>query len=120
MNNAHRLELDEGERQVVLLALAHLSVERPGWDHMLNEIASRIDNVVEGRAKMYDEFRELRLGDRRCEQIIDGKQCHSVAGYRYTWPGQEEAFICDEHVRKLRSVAAALGLPLQIRTIGGR
>ncbi len=53
------LPLEEGERQVVLLALARLSVERPGWDYMLNRIARRIDNTEAGRAKLYDGFREL-------------------------------------------------------------
>lgn len=59
MKTKHTLELEEGERQAVLLALAHLSVDRPGWDDMLNRLAVRIDNIREGRAVMYDEFREL-------------------------------------------------------------
>lgn len=54
-----QVELDEGERQAVLFAIAKLSIERPGWDDMLNRIAVRMDNVEDGRAKMYDEFREL-------------------------------------------------------------
>jgi hypothetical protein len=54
------LELEEEERQVVLLALATLAVERPGWDDMLNRVALRIDNAVNERAQMYDEFRRLR------------------------------------------------------------
>jgi hypothetical protein len=53
------LELDEGERQMVLMALAHLGVERPGWDDALNRIAVKIDNQNEGRAVMYDEFQRL-------------------------------------------------------------
>lgn len=55
------LELDEGERQLVLLALARLSVERPGWDDALNRIALRMDNPENGRAQMYDDFRKLNL-----------------------------------------------------------
>jgi hypothetical protein len=56
----HRLELDEGDRQLVLMALAHLSVERPGWDDALQRIAIRIDNTnPDGRPRMYDEFRLL-------------------------------------------------------------
>lgn len=63
------LELPEEDRQMVLLALAVLSLESPGFDHALNEIAKRIDNVekrvdsVEGdrdRALTYDAFRETR------------------------------------------------------------
>ena len=51
------LQLEEGERQALLLALGHLSAARPGWDDMLNRIAVRIDNVKDGRAVMFDEFR---------------------------------------------------------------
>lgn len=53
------LELSEEERQVVILALSRLSIERPGWDFMLNGIACKIDNVSEERAVMYDQFRKL-------------------------------------------------------------
>jgi hypothetical protein len=51
--------ISEEERQATLLALAHLSVERPGWDSFLNQIACRLDNVKDKRAQMYDEFRQL-------------------------------------------------------------
>jgi hypothetical protein len=54
------LELDEAERQMLLLALAHLSVERPGWDDALNRIACKIDNITDGRAVLYEEFASLR------------------------------------------------------------
>jgi hypothetical protein len=54
------LNLSEGERQALLLALGHLAVERPGWDDMLARIAVRIDNHTEaGRPDLYDKFREL-------------------------------------------------------------
>ncbi len=55
----YALELDEGDRQMVVLALAHLSVERPGWDHALNLLALQIDNQSEGRGVMFDELRKL-------------------------------------------------------------
>ncbi len=42
------------------------------------------------------------------------KQCEATAAYRYTWPGRDESFICDEHSSKLRAVANAMGLPLQL------
>lgn len=59
----HTLPLDEADRQLVLLALAHLSVERPGWDHALNRIALRIDNDKgDARAELYDAFRATRGG----------------------------------------------------------
>lgn len=63
----------------------------------------------------------IDVGLKRCGQMtpptagmIDNEQCPCVASYRYTWPGRDEAFVCGEHVQKLRSVAAAMGLPLQI------
>lgn len=46
----------------------------------------------------------------KCNQ----QSCEVPAAYRFTWPGRDEAGICAEHVGKLRSVADALGLPLQI------
>jgi hypothetical protein len=30
---------------MILLALAHLAVERPGWEHILSETAKKMDNV---------------------------------------------------------------------------
>lgn len=56
------MKLDEGERQLLLMALAHLAVERPGWDDALNRLALKADDERAGnRAAMYDEFRRLRV-----------------------------------------------------------
>lgn len=56
----HTIEIDEGQRQSILLALAELSIGRPGWVHMLNEIALKMDNTTpEGNAEMFEEFRQL-------------------------------------------------------------
>ncbi len=45
--------------------------------------------------------------------------CNEPAAYRFTWPGQDEAGICEVHAVKLRAIAAAIGLPLQlIRLVG--
>ncbi len=55
-----KLELEEGDRQLVLLALAVLSLRSPGFDDALNRIAVHIDNVSNGRAQIYDKFRETR------------------------------------------------------------
>ncbi len=59
------VEFSEEERQSVLLALAKLSIERPGWDHLLNTIACKMDNVENGRSKMYDSFRQLHQPEPR-------------------------------------------------------
>ena len=40
--------------------------------------------------------------------------CNKDAAYRYTWPGRNEAYICEEHSNMLRAVAGATGLPLQL------
>lgn len=45
---------EEEERQLLLLAIAELSLERPGWDDTLGRIA---DNF-HGR-KMFDEFKRV-------------------------------------------------------------
>lgn len=56
------LALDEEERQAVLLALAHLAVERPGWDDMLRKIAGRIDAPG---TPMYLSFKEIKADPER-------------------------------------------------------
>lgn len=40
--------------------------------------------------------------------------CGKAAAYRYTWPGRDESLICEEHSGKLRAVATAMGLHLQL------
>lgn len=40
--------------------------------------------------------------------------CGEYAVYRYTWPGRDEALICEVHSKMLRGVANAMGLPLQL------
>lgn len=58
---------------------------------------------------------QIDIGLKRCGQTLSGgEQCPCAASYRYTWPGRDEAFICGECVKRLRGVAAAMGLPLQI------
>jgi hypothetical protein len=40
--------------------------------------------------------------------------CENDGAYRFTWPGRDESCICAEHAPKLQSVAAAMGLHLQL------
>lgn len=40
--------------------------------------------------------------------------CDLPATFRFTWPGRDEAGICHAHAPKLRGVAEALGLHLQL------
>lgn len=46
----------------------------------------------------------------KCNQV----SCEEPGAYRFTWPGLDEATICEKHVAKLRGVAAAMGLYLQV------
>jgi hypothetical protein len=46
------LSFDEGQRQLSLLALAHLALLRPGFEYALGELAE----VFHGR-EMYEEFK---------------------------------------------------------------
>lgn len=77
---------------------------------------------------------KIAIGLNRCCQVLVAGQCPCVATHRYTWPGRDEAFVCKEHADMVRTVAAAMGLTLQLieldlpelelpdenRTIGGR
>ncbi len=46
----------------------------------------------------------------KCNQ----QNCDNPAGFRFTWPGQDEAGICMVHLPKLVGVAKAMGFPLQV------
>jgi len=81
MKMEHHVTLDESQRQLVLMALAWLSLQRQGFDYALNEIALKLDNayvasnreaIPDGsrRAKLYDEFRAPRLEE--LLQTIEG------------------------------------------------
>ena len=53
------ITIQEEERQLILMALAMLSMTRPGFDDALNRIALKIDNRRGGRGEMFDLFREI-------------------------------------------------------------
>jgi len=42
------------------------------------------------------------------------KKCSNKAEFRYTWPGKDEAFICQEHAFKMRRIVEAMGMYVQI------
>lgn len=46
------IEVSEGERQVIVLALADLALSRPGWNPMLSELAARFAGVA-----MFEHFK---------------------------------------------------------------
>lgn len=45
-----------------------------------------------------------------CSQTL----CNAQAAYLFTWPGKPQAGICEQHVHKLRAVAEAMSLYLEV------
>jgi len=43
-----------------------------------------------------------------------GTKCQTLADFMFSWPGQAPSFICNEHVPKLRAVANAMGMKIEI------
>ena len=46
-------------------------------------------------------------------------KCKNLAKYRFTWPGDTEALICEEHAGQLRAVAKAIGTYIQVIPLSG-
>lgn len=68
-----KIEIEEGERQMILLALAELALERPGWDWTIGETAEKF-----GGREMLAEFK--RCNADRIEGVVArvrklAKQC---------------------------------------------
>lgn len=49
------VKLEEGQRQMMLMAIADLSLRNPGWDWTLGKLATTLQGY-----DMYNNFRELR------------------------------------------------------------
>ena len=91
MKESHTFTINEGNRQATLLALAHLAIERPGWELMLSEIAKKF-----GGLEMYLQFKRYGVPimditwtchickEERPDQFISVRQ-HDVSG-RYELP----------------------------------
>ena len=50
-----KLELTEDKRQALILAVAHLAIERPGWDDYLSRIAKDLGDEA---LDMYERFKQ--------------------------------------------------------------
>lgn len=58
-NQITQVSLYEGQRQMIIIALAELSIDRPGWTNALEEIAMLMDNKDEnGYAEMFEKLRQ--------------------------------------------------------------
>ncbi len=54
------VEFEEDQRQAVILALAHLAVERPGWFYYMTSIALKLDESKDGVPVMFNELYQMR------------------------------------------------------------
>jgi hypothetical protein len=59
------VRLDESQRQTTLLALAHLAVERPGWDVSIREIVRALVGT-----ETYEHIKTLRLEEQAATRRI--------------------------------------------------
>lgn len=46
--------------------------------------------------------------------ICNQKGCEEPGAYRFIWPGNDEATVCEGHAPKLRAVASVLGFYLHM------
>lgn len=49
----------------------------------------------------------------KCNQ----EKCQNESAFKFTWPGKDEAQICADCMPKLKAVANAIGMYLQIRPL---
>lgn len=59
-----KFEIEEGQRQMILLAIAELALSRPGWDWTLGETAK-----VFGGEEMFAEFKRLNADRVKAKRI---------------------------------------------------
>lgn len=58
------MNFEEGDRQMMLLAIAELALSRPGWDDALSEIAKQLQGE-----EMFGEFKRLNADRVKAERI---------------------------------------------------
>ncbi len=58
------IDLEEGNRQMILLAIAELALSRPGWDWTLGELAKQLDGE-----QMFTEFKRLNADRVKVERM---------------------------------------------------
>ena len=70
----YMVTIDEEQRQLILMALAHLAVERPGLDDALERIAMQTDDVGPDLGPaMYRQFKRLHAPPKRAPPKRDGR-----------------------------------------------
>lgn len=58
------IEINEEQRQMTILALAHLALERPGWDHTLRRLAEKLDPSL----GMYRDYKTFGASEVKWEE----------------------------------------------------
>ncbi len=86
------IELAVADRDAVLLALAWLSLDRPGWFEYLRGMAAKVGGDVVGRAA-FDEFRRLNA-DRTTMAIVERKRCDLLASATFGDADVRGAVMC--------------------------
>lgn len=60
------MRLGESDRYLITLALAHLAVERPGWDDALGRIADSFGGI-----ETFETFKRLRRFDETVGGVVE-------------------------------------------------
>ena len=111
----HTVILEEGQRQATLLALAHLAVERPGWNHLLTEIAAMMDNMKpDGDLQMFTLFKQTcdrKAEAERTATPLAAGFCRGLAtGERFPFEPHELAIL--KHAAKILAKVAGVSFDL--------
>lgn len=65
-----KYEIEEGDRQMILLAIAELALSRPGWDWTLGRLAELLSTsatAADGRL-MFEEFKRCNADRVKAER----------------------------------------------------
>lgn len=66
--NSVEVKIEEGDRQMILLAIAELALSRPGWDDTLGRIADYLSHDATNDGRLMFEGLKLTSADRVHEE----------------------------------------------------
>lgn len=73
MKESHTITITEEDRQMIIMALARLAIDRPGWLQACNDVALQMDNRLPGdEAEMFHGFLKFRLS--HVVERLEGQQ----------------------------------------------
>lgn len=90
MTDPRTFTFDESDRQAIVLALACLSLQRPGWEQYLGDLASKLQ-----ARHMFREFRLYNSNDKRITDPMANPPSYppegwAAAGISGTSPGVDK------------------------------